>query len=113
MVKHDPTLVDDIAKVNISGKDKYFYSFASKYCSHHQPIEYPIYDSYVEKVLKYFFKKDKLIKFENNDLKQYETFKKILLEFQKAYNIEEYSLKDLDRYLWQLGKHYFPNKYYS
>ena len=68
---------------------------------------------YVEKVLKYFFKKDKLIKFENNDLKQYETFKKILLEFQKAYNIEEYNLKDLDRYLWQLGKHYFPNKYYS
>lgn len=113
LAKHDPTLVDDIAKVNISGKDKYFYSFASKYCSHHQPIEYPIYDSYVEKVLKYFFKKDKLIKFENNDLKQYETFKKILLEFQKAYNIEKYNLKDLDRYLWQLGKHYFPNKYYS
>ena len=113
LAKHDPTLVDDIAKVNIIGKDKYFYSFASKYCSHHQPIEYPIYDSYVEKVLKYFFKKDKLIKFENNDLKQYETFKKILLEFQKAYNIEEYNLKDLDRYLWQLGKHYFPNKYYS
>lgn len=46
----DPTLVDDIAKVTISGKNKYFYSFASKYCSHHNPNAYPIYDSYVEKV---------------------------------------------------------------
>ena len=45
--KGDPTLVDDIAKVTISGKSKYFYSFASKYCSHHNPYEYPIYDSYV------------------------------------------------------------------
>ena len=109
--KHDPTLVNDIANVTISGKSKYFYSFASKYCSHHDPLNYPIYDSYVEKVLKYFKKKDKLIKFSNDDLKHYELFKQILLDFQKAYNIEEYNLKDLDRYLWQLGKKYFPNKY--
>ena len=109
--KHDPTLVNDIANVTISGKSKYFYSFASKYCSHHDPLNYPIYDSYVEKVLKYFKKKDKLIKFNNDDLKHYELFKQILLDFQKAYNIEEYNLKDLDRYLWQLGKKYFPNKY--
>ncbi len=109
--KHDPTLVNDIANVTISGKSKYFYSFASKYCSHHDPLNYPIYDSYVEKVLKYFKKKDKLIKFNNDDLKHYEFFKQILLDFQKAYNIEEYNLKDLDRYLWQLGKKYFPNKY--
>ena len=109
--KHDPTLVNDIANVTISGKSKYFYSFASEYCSHHDPLNYPIYDSYVEKVLKYFKKKDKLIKFNNDDLKHYELFKQILLDFQKAYNIEEYNLKDLDRYLWQLGKKYFPNKY--
>lgn len=109
--KHDPTLVNDIANVTISGKSKYFYSFASKYCSHHDPLNYPIYDSYVEKVLKYFKKKDKLIKFNNDDLKHYELFKQILLDFQKSYNIEEYNLKDLDRYLWQLGKKYFPNKY--
>lgn len=109
--KHDPTLVNDIANVTISGKSKYFYSFASKYCSHHDPLNYPIYDSYVEKVLKYFKKKDKLIKFNNDDLKHYELFKQILLDFQKAYNIEEYNLKDLDCYLWQLGKKYFPNKY--
>ena len=48
----------------------------------------------------YFRNKDKLIKFANDDLKNYELFKKILLNFQKVYNIEEFNLKDLDRYLW-------------
>ena len=98
--RHDPTLVNDIANIVINGKSKYFYFFASKYCSHHDPINYPIYDSYVEKVLEYFRNKDKLIKFANDDLKNYELFKKILLNFQKVYNIEEFNLKDLDRYLW-------------
>lgn len=108
---NDPTLVNDIARVNINGKDKYFYSFASKYCSHHNPLNFPIYDSYVEKVLKHFRKENPLLKFDNNDLKNYKKFKDILTKFQRLYNIEEYSLKDLDRYLWQLGKKYFPNNY--
>lgn len=108
---NDPTLVNDIANLTINGKEKCFYSFASKYCSHHNPLNFPIYDSYVEKVLKYFRKENPLLKFDNNDLKDYKKFKGILNKFQQLYNIEEYSLKDLDRYLWQLGKEYFPNKY--
>lgn len=108
---NDPTLVDDIASITLSGKPKYFYSFASKYCSHHNPLNYPIYDSYVEKVLKYFRKINKDFKFLNKDLKNYSSFKTILLTFQRLYDIEQYNLKELDRYLWQLGKYYFPNKY--
>lgn len=99
--KGDPTLVDDIAKVTILGK--YFYSFASKYCSHHNPKEYPIYDSNVVRALKYFRKKNSDFDFNNDDLKKYEKFKEILIEFQKCYDIE-YNFKDLDKYLWQLGK---------
>ena len=82
--KGDPTLVDDIAKVTISGKSKYFYSFASKYCSHHNPNEYPIYDSYVEKVLKYFRKQNPNFNFNNDDLKQYEKFKKYISRLSKT-----------------------------
>lgn len=108
--KGDSTLVDDIARVTISGKNKYFYSFASKYCSHHNPKEYPIYDSYVEKVLKYFRKIDKFFDFNNDDLKNYEKFKEILINFKRYYSIEEYNLKDLDRYLWQLGKDKFKKQ---
>ncbi|MDE8719163.1 hypothetical protein PZH37_19535, partial [[Eubacterium] siraeum] len=50
----DVSLVSDIQKVTINGVEKNFYSLATKYCSHHRPLDYPIYDSYVEKVLCYF-----------------------------------------------------------
>ncbi|MBQ8901755.1 MAG: hypothetical protein IJY87_01650 [Bacilli bacterium] len=108
---NDVTLVNDIANVEINGKKKNFYSFATKYCSHHNPIEFPIYDSYVEKVLIYFNKKDKFHKFKKEDLKNYSKFKEALISFKKFYGIDEYNLKDVDRYIWQLGKEYFPNKY--
>ncbi len=109
--KGDSSLVNDIAKVKINGKDKYFYSFATKYCSHHYPTIYPIYDSFVEKILLYFKKKDNFSNFKKADLKNYRRFKEVLIEFKKYYDIDEYNLKDIDRYLWQLGKKHFPKKY--
>ena len=107
----DPTLVNELSKVTINGKEKNFYSFASKYCSHHYPKLFPIYDSYVEKVLIYFMKTDEFEKFKKEDLKNYVRFKEILISFKKYYNIDNYNLKDIDKYLWQLGKDYFPKKY--
>ena len=109
--KGDESLVNDIAKITINGKDKYFYSFATKYCSHHSPLIFPIYDSYVEKVLLHFNKNDHFSNFKKEDLKNYKRFKEILIEFKNFYKIDEYNLKDIDRYLWQLGKDYFPKKY--
>ena len=108
----DETLVNDIAKIIINNKNKNFYSFASKYCSHHYPTEYPIYDNYVEKVLLYFKKRDKFDDFTKEDLKNYKTFKKILITFKNFYKIDEYDLKEIDKYIWQLGKEYFPKKYW-
>ena len=107
----DEALVNDIAKIIINNKNKNFYSFASKYCSHHYPTEYPIYDNYVEKVLLYFKKRDKFDDFTKEDLKNYKTFKKILITFKNFYKIDEYDLKEIDKYIWQLGKEYFPKKY--
>ena len=75
----DETLVNDISLVTINGKEKNFYSFATKYCSHHFPKEFPIYDSYVEKVLMYFNKNDKFYDFKREDLKNYKKFKNILM----------------------------------
>ena len=107
----DTSLVNDIAKIKINGVEKNFYSFATKYCSHHYPTIFPIYDSYVEKCLIYFSKKDNFSNFSKQDLKNYDKFKDILITFKKYYNIDEYNLKDIDRYLWQLGKDYFPKEY--
>ena len=105
----DLSLVTDIQRV--SGTNRNFYSFASKYCSHHRPLVYPIYDSYVDKVLRYYRRLDGLAKFRNDELKDYERFVELLNKFRLFYNLEEYGLKEVDKYIWQLGKEYFPNKY--
>lgn len=108
----DFDLVNKIARVTVSGgKVKNFYSFASKYCSHHYPTKYPIYDSYVEKVLMHFQKNDKFSDFKRADLKDYGTFLRVLRDFRCHYNLNEFNLKELDKYLWQLGKHFYPNRY--
>lgn len=71
----DVTLVSDIQRVIISNVERNFYSFATKYCSHHNPLDYPIYDSYVEKVLCHFRDRDKFASFKTPDLKDYEKFR--------------------------------------
>ena len=99
----DLTVVDDILKA----KDvRRVYSFATKYCSHHNPEVYPIYDSYVKKVLMNLKKQDKFAEFTENGLKDYETFNEVLDEFKVYYGLE-YSKKELDQYLWLLGIHTF------
>lgn len=109
LIQGDPTLVDAIKTVD--GRNHY--SFATKYCSHHNPLEFPIYDSYVEKVLKYFRDVDSFCFFETEELKQYDRFKQIILSFRAYYELSEYTLKEIDQYIWQLGKKYFPKNYYS
>lgn len=107
----DVNLVGDMQKVIIGDVEKNFYSFATKYCSHHKPLDYPIYDSYVEKVLKYFRNNDTFSQFNDKDLKNYGKFKEILIDFRKFYGLEKYNLKQIDQYIWQLGKEYFPINY--
>ena len=111
LINGDESLVNDISNIIINGKLIHFYSFATKYCSHHFPTIFPIYDSYVEKILLYFKEKDNFAQFNKSDLKNYKIFKNVLINFKKFYNIDEFNLKDIDRYLWQLGKEYFPKKY--
>lgn len=48
----DLSLVGEIAKVQMKdGNIRNFYSFASKYCSHHNVKAFPIFDSFIEKML--------------------------------------------------------------
>ncbi|MFH0936889.1 MAG: hypothetical protein V1808_01190 [Candidatus Daviesbacteria bacterium] len=112
LVQNDLTIVNKIAKVEMNGgKIKNFYSFATKYCSHHKPTVYPIYDSYVDQLLMYFKKTDNFDDFSKEDLKVYQHFRRILENFRKYYELEVFDLKQIDQYLWQVGKEYFPKKY--
>ncbi len=109
---NDLTLVNEIANVEVkTNKRMSFYSFASKYCSHHKPMIYPIYDSYVDKLVMYFKKVDHFFYFKRKDLKNYPNYKDVLIGFRTFYHLEAYDLKQVDKYLWQVGKQYFPRNY--
>lgn len=114
----DRSLVDEIAHVEVNGKDHFFYSFATKYCSHHQPERYAIYDSYVEQVLLSMNKREHFSNFKREDLKDYSKYMSVIRAFQQRFGLMQYNIKLLDQYLWQLGKWYFNNygliyKYYN
>ena len=103
----DETLVEEIQTVTINGKEKNFYSFATKYCSHHNPSAFPIYDSYVSDMLYFFSKRDNFFKFTKVSLRNYRIFKKTISSFMNFYSLNQYSVKDIDKYLWQIGKENF------
>ena len=56
--KGEYSLIDRIARghgVSSKGKEKHFYSFASKYCSFHNPEKFAIYDMLIQDLLvKYY-----------------------------------------------------------
>ena len=112
LYKGDISLVSDIAsghgvKGSRNGKEKFFYSFATKYCSHHQPELFPIFDSYVEKLLIHLRDKDQFTDFCQNDLRNSSKYRDIILALCDFYSIDDFTLKEIDRYLWQYGKEKF------
>jgi hypothetical protein len=111
LARGDLSLVNALAKVSIRQKAKNFYSFASKYCSHHRPEQFPIYDSYVDKMLMHFSRASQFTSFCKADLKQYERFVQIVGEFQRHFGLHKFSLREIDIYLWLAGKKSFPPKY--
>lgn len=107
----DLSLVDEIATVSTNNRVIRNYSFATKYCSHHYSDTYPIFDNYVSKILLHFSKTDKFDKFSKDDLRNYERFVEIIYKFREFYQLENYSIREIDIYLWLLGKEKFPNNY--
>lgn len=107
----DCSLVNELARVTIREKEWNFYSFASKYCNHHKPERFPIFDSFVERLLMHYKKAHGFAKFRKDELKDYKRFIEIIEGFQKFYGLEAFSLREIDIYLWLTGKKMFPRKY--
>ena len=113
--KGDLSLVKIIAHLKLeNGKERDFYSFATKYCSFHAPNKYPIYDSYVQDLLYKFQKKYKfypcIITHKSiTDYSQYPEYKKIVDCFITRFELN-CSYKELDQYLWTMGKEEFPRE---
>jgi hypothetical protein len=107
----DLSLVNELAQITIRDKPKNFYSFATKYCNHHYPDNFPIYDYYVEKMLTHYGKVDAFSAFHKTDLKCYDKFVKTIREFSRHYKLEQFSLREIDIFLWLAGRESFPRNY--
>ncbi|CAG0954309.1 hypothetical protein ANAEL_00245 [Anaerolineales bacterium] len=99
-------VVEKIARVEVGGKIRTNYSFASKYCHWHQPEMYPIYDSYVDQLLWAYHVQRQFEVFKQADLRNYPRYKEIVESFRKCYNLTQFRLKDLDKFLWGYGRKY-------
>lgn len=108
LAKNELELVNRMASVNFNGKVRRVYSFASKYCSHHAPDTYPIYDSYVDKMLWHFRKQDHFSTFKRSDMKDFPSFVGIIDQFRNYYSLGRFSRKQIDIFLWLAGKKHFP-----
>lgn len=104
---HSLEVVNEIAVLSIKGKARRNYSFATKYCSWHAPETYPIYDSYVERLLWAYQSTDAFASFKRADMQDYPKYKNIIENFQEHYGLSEYGFKRLDEFLWLYGKECF------
>lgn len=112
----EPEVVHQIAKghgirTKKNNKELNFYSFATKYCNWHNQESYAIYDSFVEKVLLAYKRKDKFSNFKTSDLKDFSRFKEIISDFSDYYGLTKHNLKEIDKFLWIYGKEKFPPNY--
>jgi len=109
-------LVNEIAKghgikTKKNNTELNFYSFATKYCNWHNQESYAIYDSFVEKVLLAYKRKDNFSNFKQADLKVFRKFKKIIDDFAEFYGLTKHNLKEIDKFLWIYGKEIFSANY--
>jgi len=102
-----PTAIELVASMEIGGKQRRNYSFATKYCSRHNPNSYPVYDSYVDSLLWAHRRQDEFSDFKRDDLRNYEKFKTIVQTFTRHYDLEGCSFKELDKFLWLYGRSEF------
>ena len=103
-----PELVNELALVEVKGKIRRNYSFASKYCSWHMPDAYPICDSVVDNLLWEYQRLDRFSDYRRGDLwNDYSSYKRAIEDFRKHYGLTDFSFKELDKFLWSYGKDYY------
>lgn len=111
----DPDVVHRIGRlqfVTAQGRavDRSIYSFATKYCAHHRPEHYPIYNGIISTKLLTYLKQDGFTHpFTDTNLRDYTTFREVVLQFRAHYGLKDVSLREIDQFLWILGKGLLPD----
>lgn len=99
----DIAVVLKIETIKIAEKYHYFYSFATKYCSFHQPEHYPIFDSRVKEYLWRLRNEGGLHKFQQQELWDYTKLKGIIDELMNRYGLDNCSYKKIDAFMYLEG----------
>jgi hypothetical protein len=99
----DPDIVDRIARARIGNKERLCFSFATKYCSWHNLLKYPIYDSFVQGMLIAYRDHYHFSRFAVDDLRIYPKFKTVIESFREHFGLSDHSLKEIDKFLWLYG----------
>lgn len=98
----DSKIVNQMAQIEINGKKYNFYSFATKYACEVEPYQYPFYDNYVSRALNDLQEKFNFTsKFTQTDLRDYTKYKNIVYDFREFFQLHNFSMQDICRYLWQ------------
>ena len=97
----DPKAVDLIWKSE--GTRRKYFSFATKFCSWHNQEAYAMYDRYMWQTLVAYKAKKQQFTFKTSECSDYAGFLRVVKRFQKAYRLEGYSLKQIDKFLWRIG----------
>jgi hypothetical protein len=104
----DPTVVALIW--DCKKATKRWYSFATKYCSWHNQEAYSLYDGNVEAALLAYMERGDGLTFHKDDIYGYPRLVGIVKEFRKVYDLDDYSLKKIDKFLWKIGKDILADK---
>lgn len=113
----DPSLINEIANLQLTKKSRFNYSFATKYCAYHQPEKFPIYDSIVAMTFISFFKKGLLPQYKYSNrkssssntytqsefsekLKEYNFFVELYNYFMDLYDLKDFTYREIDAYIW-------------
>jgi len=97
------SIIAKIARVKFGHKERYLYSFATKYCSWHFPERFFIYDYFVDCIIWEYKKRFGFGSFFRYELKEYERYHEILLNFVDFFRLVGTSKKKLDEFLWLEG----------
>ena len=102
----DIALVSEIAgllKTDNENKKEYI-SFASKFCAFHNEAKFPIYDRISREMLAKINKTQSFTERFNKDKIPYEKYVEIYNSFIKKFGLEELTYREVDKYLWSVGK---------
>ena len=104
MAAGSPDAVHQIAKLAIHGKHYNLYSFATKYCSRHNPGAYPVYDLRVEHYLCTLQKTHSFGAFSHADLCTYPKFLSLMGVFRNAFGLRAFSYQEIGKFLLLQGE---------